>query len=406
MAMMNAAVIALAFAGIIVLIRLRVHVGISLFLGGLALVLTSNPGLVLTDLQQTALDVKAQYLMIMGLMVASFAELYRATGFMLSMGKGLMSKLRSPLASLITIPAVIGLMPVVGGALMSAPVVEGIGSVIGMEPELMIFANVWFRHTIFLFYPLSNELITTSAMTGFSVAEIAAIQIPVAAIMILVGAAITWKTLKKRPKLLRKEAFESALLLKVSAPLITAIAAAITLNQLMGVFGMPIGVFIGYITLAWLSRFEKSRIRSSLINWRVAGVILAGYSIIFLQRSMIISGATEAITSLTTSSGISPKIIEATLPPILSTAAGSTLTGIVLTIPVVSGMINLTLIDTSIIFVTAYIFYVGSPAHLCLVYTSQYFKRSVTSSYKYMVPAVIATAVLSLIYLLEIQSII
>ena len=404
--MMNVLVIALVLAGIIILIRLGVYVGISLFIGGLALVLASNPYLVVRALIATALDIKAQYLMVMGLMVASFAELYRTTGFMLSMGRGLMSKLRSPLTSLVIIPAVIGLMPVTGGALMSAPVVEGIGSLVSMEPELMIFANVWFRHTIFLFYPLGTELITTSAMTGFSVAEIALIQVPVATIMILVGAGITWKALRKIPKVVEEQRPEEVSLLRVSAPLIIAIAAAVSLNQLIGVFGMPIGVFIGYITLALLSGTKKTTVLDSAINWRVAGVIFAGYSVIFLQRSMIVSGATDAITSLATSSGISPKIIEVTLPPVLSLAAGSTLTGIVLTVPVVSSMMKLTLVDASIIFVSAYMFYVGSPAHLCLVYTSQYFKRSVTSSYKYMIPAVIITATLSLIYLLSIQSII
>ncbi len=403
---MNALVIVLVFAGIIIMIRLGVYVGISLFIGGLALIFASNPYLIVRALVGTALDTKAQYLMVMSLMVASFAELYRATGFMLSMGRGLMDKLRSPLASLVIIPAVIGLMPVSGGALMSAPVVEGIGSVVNMEPELMIFANVWFRHTIFLFYPLGTELITTSAMTGFSVAEIASIQVPVAAIMILVGATITWRVLKKNRKVMEERRPEGISLLKVSAPLIIAIVAAITLNQLIGIFGMPIGVFLGYMTLALLSGLKKTVVLDSVINWRVAGVILAGYSIIFLQRSMVVSGATDAITSLATSSGISPKIIEAALPPVLSLAAGSTLTGIVLTVPVVSSMIKLTLVDASIIFVSAYMFYVGSPAHLCLVYTSQYFKRSVTSSYKYMVPAVIVTATLSLIYLLSIQSII
>ena len=403
---MNILVIVLVFAGIIALIRLKIHVSIALFLGGIALLLASNPYTVTGVVEKTALDRKAQYLMIMGFTVASFAELYRAMGFMHSMGKGLMSKLRSPLASLIIIPAVIGLMPVAGGALMSAPVVEGIGSVAGMGSELMIFANVWFRHTIFLFYPLGSELITTSAMTGYSVAEIAAIQLPVAAIMILVGAVITRKALGKSPNHLQKGVNEEVSLLKVSAPLIAAVATTIALNQLVGLFGMPLGVFLGYLILAWLSGSRPVVIKDSMINWRVAGVLFGGYAVIFLQRAMIASGATSTITALAASSEFSPKIIEVTLPPILSLASGSTLTGIVLTLPVVSDMIKLTLVDASLIFVSAYIFYVGSPAHLCLVYTSQYFKKSITSSYKYMVPAVITTVILSLLYLLSLQSII
>ncbi|MCD6323894.1 MAG: DUF401 family protein, partial [Desulfurococcales archaeon] len=193
---MNPYAVIAVLTGIIVAIKYRVHVAVALLGGGLALLLLSNPMTAFRVAIDTLVAERTVFLMAMSFAVASFAELYSLTGFVKSLGEGLMRRLRNPLVSVSLIPAVIGLMPVAGGALMSAPIVGSIGALSGMNVDLMIFANVWFRHTIFLFYPISSLIVTVSAMTGYSILEIAAIQLPVAAIMIGAGILITLKGLR------------------------------------------------------------------------------------------------------------------------------------------------------------------------------------------------------------------
>ncbi len=63
-------------------------------------------------------------------------------------------------------PAIIGLLPMPGGALLSVPLVDKAGT--GIPNEKKAGINIWFRHILYLVYPLSADLIvsTTSAEIG------------------------------------------------------------------------------------------------------------------------------------------------------------------------------------------------------------------------------------------------
>ncbi len=64
-------------------------------------------------------------------------------------------------SSLMLAPALYGLLPVAGGALMSAPMVEQIGT--EMESSQKVAINVWFRHIFILIYPVSLLVISEIA---------------------------------------------------------------------------------------------------------------------------------------------------------------------------------------------------------------------------------------------------
>jgi integral membrane protein (TIGR00529 family) len=397
-------IFALVLTAVIVAIRFRVHVAIALFLGGLSLVLLGAPNGLVGLLYETLVDKRTVFLMSMSFAVASLAELYRLTGFVRDLGRSLMLKINSPIINLSFIPAVIGLMPVAGGALMSAPIVDAIGSTIGMNEDMMIFANVWFRHTIFLFYPISNVMVVTSTMSGYPILDIALVQIPASLLMIAIGIIITARKMRgsREPGIGRRISIDKInnSLKRTSAPIIIGVSAAILLNRLFGDFGMPFGVMLGFISLALLSTPSSRELLKSMLNWKVIGITAASYSIMFLQKSISLSGAANSLASLSSSSSVPIELLEVLLPGLLGYATGSTLMGIAVSLPIISSMTSLKLADVSIIFISAYLFYIGSPAHLCLVYTAQYFRRPVMSSYRYLVPAVIATLLLSLTYLI------
>ncbi len=56
-------------------------------------------------------------------------------------------------------PALLGMLPMPGGALLSAPMVEKAGKGVPMEKKCGL--NVWFRHILFLIYPLTPALIVS-----------------------------------------------------------------------------------------------------------------------------------------------------------------------------------------------------------------------------------------------------
>lgn len=70
---------------------------------------------------------------------------------------------------LILSPALIGLLPMPGGALLSAPIVDKAGK--GIPKEKKAGINIWFRHILFLIYPISANLIISTAAAQIGLYE-------------------------------------------------------------------------------------------------------------------------------------------------------------------------------------------------------------------------------------------
>lgn len=372
---------------IILLIKRGVEIGVTLLIAAICLSLLLSPQYFIDILCETVISTRTWFLILMSTSIAILAELYRLTGLIEDLGIGLAKALRSPKIAVMLTPAIIGLLPVAGGALMSAPIVGALSENLNFTIELSIYANVWFRHTIFMFYPLSQLLITTSAITGLPIELLALKQLPIAIFMIILGYIITFRNLKGEVSIGISEARTP---LKTSAiPLITALTLAILFRFLIGNFGMAIGVVIGMLVLATVSKANSQTIFKSINNKRVRGIALAAFSIMYLQKSFLASGASRVITEVLTSNTIPITLLEYTLPGFLSLITGSPLTGVVLSLPIMESLTTLTPTDVSAIYVSSYLYYLGSPAHLCFVYTAQYFDCSIHKSYKYMIPSIV-----------------
>lgn len=67
-------------------------------------------------------------------------------------------------------PALIGMLPMPGGALLSAPLVEKGGK--GVSNEKKVGLNVWFRHVLYLVYPLSPSLIVATKIAKLNIFQV------------------------------------------------------------------------------------------------------------------------------------------------------------------------------------------------------------------------------------------
>lgn len=61
-------------------------------------------------------------------------------------------------------PALVGLLPMPGGALLSAPLIDKAGA--GIPQEKKVGINIWFRHVLYLVYPISADLIVSTSAAG------------------------------------------------------------------------------------------------------------------------------------------------------------------------------------------------------------------------------------------------
>ena len=91
--------------------------------------------------------------------------------------------------TLALIPAVYGLMPVPGGALLSAPMIDEEGNKYHLTKDQKNFLNIWFRHIWFPIFPVSSAmlLIVSSDFSNIDIYELILADFPAFIAFILIG---------------------------------------------------------------------------------------------------------------------------------------------------------------------------------------------------------------------------
>ncbi|MCD6427993.1 MAG: DUF401 family protein, partial [Desulfurococcales archaeon] len=308
---------------------------------------------------------------------------------------------KRPKLALATIPAILGLLPVAGGALMSAPVVDFIGDTIGLRRDSKLFINVWYRHVIFLFYPISNVMILTAALSGVSVWEIAYRQLPVAAAMIIVGFVIGFgrKSLGHKSSTITKanDRPDFMMLARTLTPIVVAVLLSILLSLVINnVFdaqlqtlslSIIVGVALALLSLILLSMPSKDAFLNAIANKSTAELILAAYGAMLLRTAFVKVNIGGMISDVL-SGYISPTVLAMALPATLAFITGTSMGSIAISLPILASLTHLTPELTALAYASAFSGYLPSPLHLCYIYTAQYLRISLAAGYKYMVPAI------------------
>ena len=95
--------------------------------------------------------------------------------------------LRRPAVAMAAVPAMIGLLPMPGGALFSAPMVQSAAGEHRIEPSRLSAINYWYRHIWEHWWPLYPGVMMAIAQTGSSFLEFARYQFPLCFVMIAAG---------------------------------------------------------------------------------------------------------------------------------------------------------------------------------------------------------------------------
>jgi integral membrane protein (TIGR00529 family) len=168
--------IGVIIAGIIVLIRLKVALSITLTASALLLgvLFRLSAGEILDGVLRAFLSVENLKLVIALELVLLFSAVLKENGAMNRAISALSSVMRDARFTVAIIPAVIGLLPVVGGAMLSAPLVAEASDELHLSPERRTFLNFWFRHVWEYCLPTFPAVFLTAGITGVPVPQLAA----------------------------------------------------------------------------------------------------------------------------------------------------------------------------------------------------------------------------------------
>jgi integral membrane protein (TIGR00529 family) len=145
------------FAMTLLLIISKKNLGVAMFVGALILGVLMIPESLLTIFWLTITDPTTFLLAIIVGIIPMIGGILKDSGQL----DNLVNNVKiGKKAFLMLSPALVGLLPMPGGALLSAPLIEKGGKKITNEKKAGI--NIWFRHVLYLVYPLAPSLIIST----------------------------------------------------------------------------------------------------------------------------------------------------------------------------------------------------------------------------------------------------
>ena len=312
--------------------------------------------------------------------------------------KGNFKKMLDSLKNLIPEPRLIlalpssfiGLLPMIGGALMSAPIVEEAGQRWKLTPAWKTFFNYWFRHIWEYSWPLYVNLILASAILQIPIKRIATVQFPFTILAAILGLIILFKHVHRLPDEKTGGKFLKSLLnLILSIWPIFLVIVLIFVFKFSMLLALAATAFLTQIFFRMDFR-ERSRILWQSISLKTLFLIA---SVMVFKRILEVSGALESVTGVFQSEGISAYLLLFAVPFVLGLLTGVNHAYVGISFPIllpIFGSENPDMVLVMFAYISGFVGILLSPTHLCLVLTLDYFKADLRDVYKILLwPSVV-----------------
>lgn len=366
----------------------RISIGVTLVSCAIVMsVLTIDLPDVVWVFAETTRDLTTISLVTVTFGIGLLGMLYKETGMLINLSRSIGELLKNPKLVVSTLPAILGLLPVPGGALMSAPLVESAAEKLGLGNAKKTYVNMWFRHIIFPIYPMGQFIILTAALTNTQISSILMRQIPVVAVMTLAGYLVLRKSTVSNSATRRIKLGENLKKFLLSFSPILAMILTVALLQV----DVSVAAFIGIFLLILIAKPTKQMLIKTISNITIYKVALAAYGAMLLRSVVGASGISEALGQTIAATSIGEVVLLSVIPVVLGFLVGLPSGSVAISVPIIAGVITFTPRSASLLFISAFLGYLAAPTHLCLVLTTDYFKSSLSKVYRFLVPSVIVS---------------
>lgn len=314
-------------------------------------------------------------------LIRIFENIMRKNGIMQEMMdsfRGMVIDRRVLMASM---PALIGLLPSMGGALFSAPMVEEASKGINISSEKKAFINYWFRHPWEFILPLYPGLVLASAITAHSLRDLILVNFPYALCLVAGGTIWGLSGIGKQ-----MEGFK-----KISGRGLLSFLPLILILIMVIVFHLDLSISIGSVTICLLIilRYSLRKVYQTLKEGLSLDIIAIIIGVMAFKAVLSSSGAVTNISIFFSRENIPILPVLFIIPFIAGLLTGLTFGFVGSTFPIILGLENAQNISAvSFAFASGYAGVLLSPVHLCLVLTREYFKANMTGIYYKIIKAV------------------
>lgn len=397
------AVIAIAMVLVIVALRKKVPIGPAILAGGLFIwALTKpEPGLLLDAAKQT-LTMPRTYDLLFALYFVVCLEIeLRKSGCLKGMVSYLNHLIHSTKVTLAVMPAFLGLLPSVGGARFSAPIVENASKGMTISPEQKSIVNLWFRHIFEYSSPIVPGMILACSIVGIGVGELIVHLAWVTILMFVLGWILFVRPMKFTDlRAVNKEQEEAIDLAHCRTDFWLSILPVVAVFCLMVFGGVGAAVSMGAIAvlmvplLMFLNRgVPVMDIFAGALEWKLIRDVTC--ILLFIQVLDVTGVLSQIVTSFRTAPLPTPVII-AGLSFLIGFLTGMSQGHVAIVMPIVAMLAPAGSLDLAGV---ALVFGVGgqmvTPTHVCLIVTLDYFK---SDFFKTLNPIIVAEVILLAIF--------
>ena len=393
--------VAFVFVLILVAIRKKLSLGSAFLIGALALGVLFGESLktIVTSIADSLMDpATVSMTMIVGLILILSNSMEKAGQMerLLFSFRGLVS---NPRLNLTIFPALIGLLPMPGGAVFSAPMVKELGARSKLSGGQLSFVNYWFRHIWEYWWPLYPAVLLTVVMADINLLIFVLFMMPLTVAAVLLGQGpirvvtdLTPRGYAHRPPI---SPFINELI-PILIVIVPGLSAGFLISKIFPGFskGKEAGLIICLVAaIIWIwqkNKFSGPQIKSVLKDKHLLKMfyMVAG---IFVFKGVLSDGqAVDAISKNLIDLEIPLLIIVALLPFIVGLIAGIAIAVVGSTFPILIPMIHSMgeaqhmLAYIMLAMVCGFAGVLLSPLHLCLLLSNEYFKARLSSVYKYL----------------------
>lgn len=379
------------FACMLLGIKFRLGIGLSI-LGGSVLtgLLFGIPADIWFSIAVKALlDFNLILLALIVTLIMMLSRILENTGQSRRLMNELSGVLKWPKFRLAFFPALIGLLPMPGGAVFSAPMVKSSAENQKLTSTSKILINYWFRHVWELIWPLYPGLILTAHLSGIPLVELLSYTWPGPVICLMIGWIFYLLPLKLTKEPNSESTFNPGKALWESAPLLMAIIGSLSLEAFVWYVNIPLNPETGLVAGLFLAiiictRQNKVSLRKAISYlkekhlWQMVFIIFS----IFIFKAILddggvveeISGAIAGPSTLMTAAIV--------LPMIVGLISGITIAFVGATFPLILGVVDQLGIQSNIPYVVLALFsglagVMVSPIHICFILTCEYFHTNI-----------------------------
>lgn len=378
--------LAIALLIIIVLLRFKFQIGVCMLASGLFIwALRSASPFYLVQAFYETFVLSRTYDIIFALYFVMCLEIeLRLSGALTDMVKALRRMVSDVKILLAAMPAFLGLLPSVGGARFSAPIVEELSEKINLTPEHKAAINFWFRHLFEFSSPIIPGMIMACSIAGVTFGEFISHLCWVTILAIAVGWLVLIRPIKIPAAQVVKETAEE--IRHERNGLLLALLPVAAVFTVVVFFKLSASIATGLVVTAWvfvLAAVKRpvgvKKIFLGAFDWKMTLNICC---ILYFIQILSVTEVLDEIVAAFRASPLPVPVIIACVSLIIGILTGMSQGHVAIVMPIVAAMStgNLDLAGVAMAFGVAG--QMLTPTHVCLIVTVDYFKADLLRTLK------------------------